>query len=95
MCYTGTCPFEIKTGHPDIIGECGKPRGEECHEIEMLKQESENVAYEMQRPSVLFRPTITKYGNAYMATYGDIKGIGDSANEAMRNFDEAWEENVI
>lgn len=30
MCFTGTCPNEIKFGHPDSIGECRGLRGRRC-----------------------------------------------------------------
>lgn len=30
MCYGSGCPYENTGGHPDMQGECQKPRGEQC-----------------------------------------------------------------
>lgn len=50
----------------------------------------------MTRPSIIYRPTITKCGcedgrNFYwQANYCDVVGVGGSPEEAMTNFDLAW-----
>jgi hypothetical protein len=56
--------------------------------IELLEREQ-------TRPSVLFRPTITKDGNAWIALLGDnlqvgVSGAGYSPEEAMLDFDLHW-----
>lgn len=53
------------------------------------------AAYEMQRPSVLYRPDLSRDGNAWCALYGEdlvrgVAGFGDTPNEAMAAFDKAW-----
>ena len=50
---------------------------------------------EYERPSVLFRPTLTMDGSEWIALYGPniqegVVGCGDSPCAAMRDFDEAW-----
>ena len=47
------------------------------------------------RPSVLYRPALSIDGNQYCALYGEdlasgVAGFGDTAEEAMRAFDNAW-----
>lgn len=53
------------------------------------------LAYEWNRPSVLYRPKLSQDGNAWIALYGDniavgVVGVGDSPAEAMSAFDVAW-----
>lgn len=50
---------------------------------------------ERQRPSVLFKPTISLDGNMYCALYGEdlmagIAGFGETMDAAMRDFDQNW-----
>lgn len=52
---------------------------------------------EMQRPSVLYRPSIGRDGTKWCVLYGDdlvsgIAGWGDTAAEAMADFDKNWRE---
>lgn len=59
-----------------------------------IKTEFLNVAYELQRPSVIFRPALSQDGNAWLAIYGDLPtgvvGTGNTPAEAMVAFDNAW-----
>lgn len=61
---------------------------------EAIKTEFLNVAFEMQRPCVVFKPTLSQDGNAWLAIYGDLPtgvvGTGSSPAEAMADFDRAW-----
>jgi hypothetical protein len=62
---------------------------------EMVKDELCRAAYEMQRPSVLYRPTISLDGNCYCALYGEdlmsgCAGFGETMAEAMADFDKNW-----
>lgn len=55
------------------------------------------VAEAMQRPSVLYRPTLTVDGNQYCMLYGvdlqeGIAGFGDTAALAAEDFDKNWDE---
>jgi len=50
---------------------------------------------EYQRPSAVYRPTLTLDGNQFCALYGlnlmeGIAGFGDTAAEAMLDFDKNW-----
>ena len=63
--------------------------------MEIIKDEILFVNYEWRRPSVLFKPTLTVDGNQFCALYGEnlqegIAGFGDTANDAMRDFDKQW-----
>jgi len=62
---------------------------------EDLRHLGEEVADAMTRPSVLYRPTLSVYGDKYCMLYGPniaegVAGFGDTAAEAAKAFDEAW-----
>ena len=62
------------------------------HQAEIVKSEFLNVAYEQQRPSVLFRPELSLDGNQWCVSYGTnlqegIAGFGDTPAKAMLDFD--------
>lgn len=63
--------------------------------IEQVRQAFQSAAYDMQRPSALYRPSIGVDGNKWCALYGanlaeGVAGFGDSPAEAMDDFDRAW-----
>ena len=65
------------------------------HQAEIIKQDFLNVSYEMQRPSVLFKPRVFMDGNSWCALLGDdmqngVVGFGNSPEEATVDFDIAW-----
>jgi len=67
------------------------------HATAILQQEALSVAYEWQRPSVLFKPKLSIDGNQWCALYGQnlqdgIAGFGDTPAKAMLDFDKAWKE---
>lgn len=54
-----------------------------------------NIADDMRRPSVLYRPALTVDGNQWCALYGrdlveGVAGFGDSPALAMADFDRNW-----
>lgn len=60
-----------------------------------LAEQIYSVAGQMERPSVLYRPALSIDGNQWCALYGEnlqdgIAGFGDTAADAMRDFDQAW-----
>ena len=59
-----------------------------------VKTEFLNVAYELQRPSTIYRPDISQDGDMWLAIYGDLPtgvvGCGKTPAEAMLDFDKAW-----
>jgi hypothetical protein len=64
-------------------------------EFAMIRDQFMTVAWEMQRPAVLFRPTIVPDGEKWCALYGPnlmegVSGFGDTPEEAMANFDKNW-----
>jgi hypothetical protein len=61
------------------------------HTRNILQQEFLSAAYEMQRPSVLYRPELTEFQfSVWKAKYGDVCGIGDNPANAMIDFDKKW-----
>ena len=65
------------------------------HYADMASEVIKTVAYQYERPSVLFRPALSIDGNKYCALYGSnlmdgCAGFGDTADEAMRDFDRNW-----
>lgn len=63
--------------------------------LEQIRQEFANAAMELQRPSVVFKPTLTKDGNAWIALFGanpqeGVVGCGETPAQAMRDFDNNW-----
>lgn len=66
-----------------------------CHAARMAGATWQEVAYEHQRPSVLYRPSITLDGGVWCALYGanlqdGVAGFGSSPNKAMSDFDRNW-----
>lgn len=67
------------------------------HAIAMVQQDFSIAAYEMQRPSVLYRPSVAMDGSKWCALYGDdlmhgVCGFGDTPAAAMEDFDKNWRE---
>lgn len=66
-----------------------------CHAADMVKASWQEAAWEQQRPSVVFKPTLTRDGNMWCALFGDnlqegVAGFGDTPARAMWAFDTAW-----
>jgi hypothetical protein len=66
----------------------------------IVQQEIACVSMEMQRPSVLFRPSIEPDGNQWCALYGSnlqdgVAGFGDTPAQAMADFDKNWREQKL
>jgi hypothetical protein len=54
-----------------------------------------SIEAEYSRPSITFRPKLSRDGNRWCALYGEnliegIAGFGDTADLAMRDFDKRW-----
>ncbi len=65
------------------------------HYAERAMMAAQEVANEQMRPSVVFRPKITKDGDQWCALLGDniqegVAGFGATPNRACYAFDEAW-----
>lgn len=72
-------------------------RGENIgHYFQQACYELQNSAVEHGRPCVVFKPTLTQDGNAWLAVLGDLPtgvvGCGDSPAQAMAAFDKNWYE---
>lgn len=63
--------------------------------IEAISREFQSSAYELQRPSAVYRPSLSIDGNMWCALYGDnlqdgVAGFGDTPALAMYDFDKNW-----
>lgn len=66
-----------------------------CHAADMAKTSWQEAAWEQQRPSVVFKPALTKDGNMWCALFGvdlqeGVAGFGETPYLAMAAFDTAW-----
>jgi hypothetical protein len=66
---------------------------EVSYQMEVIKDEFMQSAYDMRRPSMLLKPKLTLDGDSWCALYGDdiqsgVAGFGKSPELAMRDFDE-------
>lgn len=67
--------------------------------VEGVAHEFKRAAYEQQRPSAIYRPSISIDGNQWCALYGDnlqdgVAGFGDSPEAAMQDFDAQWQKKL-
>lgn len=66
-----------------------------CHAADMAKASWQEAAWEYQRPSVVFKPVLSKDGDMWCALFGDnlqigVAGFGPRPCDAMWAFDNAW-----
>ena len=66
-----------------------------CHEARMAGAAIQVAAASHERPSVLYRPSLTVDGNQWCAIYGEnlqdgVAGFGNSPADAMWDFDRNW-----
>ncbi len=66
-----------------------------CHAADMAKIAWQEAAWEYQRPSVVFKPELSKDGNMWCALLGanlqeGVAGFGTTPAKAMWAFDAAW-----
>ena len=65
------------------------------HSQAMVRDEFMAVTWQMQRPAVLFRPSLYADGTAWFAFYGEdimsgVSGSGETPEAAMDDFDKNW-----
>lgn len=66
-----------------------------AHAADMAKIAWQEAAWEQMRPSVVFKPALSKDGNMWCALFGDnlqkgVAGFGETPAKAMYAFDSAW-----
>ncbi len=66
-----------------------------CHAASMAQLSWQEAAYEWGRPSVVYKPKLSKDGNQWCALFGDdlqvgVAGFGKTPADAMYAFDQAW-----
>jgi hypothetical protein len=66
-----------------------------CHHAQQTAQQFQFAAYELQRPSTIYKPSLKIDGNEWCALYGEnlqdgVAGFGKSPHEAMHDFDKNW-----
>jgi hypothetical protein len=75
--------------HPNTTRSLGSPADAETRNL------PQQAASEYDRPSVVFKPKLSRDGNEWCALYGEnlaegCAGFGDSPAAAMWAFDSAW-----
>jgi hypothetical protein len=69
------------------------------HALDMARANFDSMLGEHQRPSVLYRPTLTQDGDHWLAIYGDLQsgvvGAGRTPAQAMQAFDQAWHKPAV
>lgn len=70
-----------------------------CFAADQIKAAWQQAAYDITRPSVLWKPRIYIDGNQWCALYGEnlqdgVVGFGDSPASAMYDFDNRWHEKL-
>lgn len=66
-----------------------------CHAADMVKISWQEAAGEQQRPSVVFKPKLSRDGDMWCALFGEnlqegVAGFGPRPADAMWAFDIAW-----
>lgn len=79
----------------DIVERAAREAFDMGNMRQILTQDFAIVAQEMQRPSVLYRPTLSADGDMWCALYGEdlmsgVAGFGKTPAEAMTAFDQAF-----
>jgi hypothetical protein len=78
----------------EVVSEAARNAFDISHRVEMVSNEFMTAAYEMSRPSTIYRPEVSKDGDMWLAIYGDLPtgvvGAGRTPAEAMAEFDKAW-----
>ncbi|WP_340011765.1 hypothetical protein MHI32_01485 [Paenibacillus sp. FSL H7-0690] len=71
--------------------------------IQVMREAAQNQAeyYEnMNRPSYIFKPSLTVDGNQWCALFGEnlqdgVAGFGDTPEDAYRDFDNNWRNSKV
>lgn len=79
----------------NIISDIVRQQFDISHISHIISQDFGITAYEMQRPAVLYKPSLGIDGSKWCALYGEdlmhgVAGFGDSPAEAMLDFDKNW-----
>lgn len=66
-----------------------------CFAADQIKLTWQEAAYEQMRPSVVFKPTLSRDGDMWCALFGEnlqegVAGFGENPAKAMWAFDTAW-----
>jgi len=70
-----------------------------CFAAERVANRIEELVSNIDRPSVIFKPTLSRDGNKWIALFGDdlqvgVVGVGESPSEAMFHFDNEWDKRI-
>lgn len=79
----------------DVIRDQSRQAFDISHLVQQIQAEVYAVAYELRRPSVVFRPDISADGSKWSMLLGPniqsgVVGFGDTPEEAARDFDQNW-----
>ena len=70
-----------------------------CHSAAMVQGSFADVAFEMMRPAVLFKPRLCRDGSLWCALFGEdlqsgVCGFGESPADAMWDFNKEWSKKI-
>ncbi|TXH09867.1 MAG: hypothetical protein E6R04_06920 [Spirochaetes bacterium] len=70
-----------------------------CFSVSMVQENFRELIAEMQSPSVVYKPVLSRDGDKWVALYGEdlqvgVVGIGDSPALAMYDFNRAWGDRI-
>jgi hypothetical protein len=79
----------------EVVREAAHQAFDISHSQAMVRDQFMAVTWEMQRPAVLFRPSVYADGSQWCALYGDdimsgVCGFGETPEAAMADFDKHW-----
>lgn len=79
----------------EAVREVARQAFDISHSQAMVRDQFMAVTWQMQRPAVLFRPSLYADGTAWFALYGEdimsgVSGSGETPEAAMDDFDKNW-----
>ncbi|HKT52899.1 MAG TPA: hypothetical protein VJP88_00490, partial [Caulobacteraceae bacterium] len=79
----------------DAVDRAAREAFDFSHQKALITEAFVSAAHEMERPSVLYRPTIAANGDQWMVLLGEnmqvgVVGFGETPAKAMAAFDQAF-----
>lgn len=82
---------DICKNEDDLLDDVDSAAVDAIEEVrDSLTKGAIQLRLEMTRPSVLFRPVLSKTATAWKAVYGEFQVFGTTPAMTMSNFDAQW-----
>lgn len=83
--------FPQSMDNDDFLDDVDSAAVDAIEEVkDTLTRKAQSIVMEMSRPSVLYRPILTKTAKTWKVTYSEFQSFGATPEIAMRNFDIEW-----